>query len=217
MTDYAAARTAMVDRQVRPSDVTSFPIIDAMLWAPRERFAPAAQKDVAYADAPLALGGGRETLEPRTFAKMLDGARIGPDDLVLDIAPGLGYSTAVIARMAAAVIAIEPDETMAAQASDTLSALEVDNALVRAGDPVAGDPDHGPFDAIFINGAVGSAPATLLDQLKEGGRLVAIRHAEEGPRAVAYVKSASGVGERRLFDASAAYAPGFEPAGEFVF
>ena len=165
MTDFAAARTAMVDRQVRPSDVTSFPIIEAMLWAPRERFAPAAHKAVAYADAPLAQAPGREALEPRVFAKMLDGARIGPDDLVLDVAPGLGYSTAVIARMAAAVIAVEPDEDMARQATEILSALEVDNALVKSGEAPVGDAEHGPFDAIFVGGGVGRPPEALLAEL----------------------------------------------------
>lgn len=216
MTDYVAARTAMVDRQVRPSDVTSFPIIDAMLWAPRERFAPDAHRPVAYADAPLDQGGGREALEPRSFAKLLDGARIGPDDLVLDVAPGLGYSTAVIGRMAAAVIAIEPDQGMARAASETLAALEVDNVLVKAGDAASGDPEHGPFDAIFVNGAISETPAELLDQLKVGGRLVAIVVGNDGPRAVAFVKSDSGVAARRLFDASAAFVPGFEPKSEFA-
>lgn len=155
MSDFAKSRVAMVDRQVRPSDVTSYPIIEAMLKIPRERYAPAALRAVAYADAPLALGPGREMLDPRTFAKMLDGADIGPDDLVLDLAPGYGYSTAVIARMAAAVIAIEPSSEMAAAATEILNAEEVDNAIVSEGEPAAGDPAHGPYDAIFINGAVG--------------------------------------------------------------
>lgn len=216
MTDFKVARTAMVDRQVRPSDVTSFPIIEAMLHVPRERFAPAGLKDVAYADAPLAQGGGREALAPRTLAKMLDGARIGPDDLVLDIAPGLGYSTAVIARMAAAVIAVEPDEALAAAAGDALSALEVDNALVTAGDATAGDADHGPYDSIFINGAVETPPAALLAQLKDGGRLVAIRQDGASGRAVAWVRSGDEFVERRLFDATATVLPGFEAEEAFA-
>lgn len=216
MTDFQAARTAMVDRQIRPSDVTSFPIIEAMLWAPRERFAPAGHKAVAYADAPLAQGGGRFALEPRVFAKMLDGARIGPDDMVLDIAPGLGYSTAVIARMAAAVIAIEPDEAMAAAAAETLSALEVDNALVKAGDAAAGDAPHGPYDAIFVNGAVERAPDALIAQLKVGGRLVAVHQSGASGRAVAFIRTETGHVERRLFDASAPVLPGFEAPAEFA-
>ncbi|MEM7269145.1 MAG: protein-L-isoaspartate O-methyltransferase [Pseudomonadota bacterium] len=216
MNDFADSRTAMVDRQVRPSDVTSFPIIEAMLWAPRERFAPPSQKAVAYADAPLAQGDGRWALEPRVFAKMLDGARIGPDDLVLDLAPGLGYSTAVIGRMAAAVIAIEPDETMAAEASDTLSALDVDNALVKAGDPAVGDADHGPYDAIFINGGIEAAPEALLAQLKDGGRLVAVTMDGNSGRADAYIRSGDRFDARRLFDATAPVVPGFAVESEFA-
>ena len=216
MTDFAAARTIMVDRQVRPSDVTSFPIIDAMLRIPRERFAPKGQQDVAYADAPVARGPGREMLEPRVLAKMIDGARIGPDDLVLDLAPGLGYSTAIIASMAAAVIAIEADEEMAASAAAALDTLEVDNAMIRQGDPAAGDAAHGPFDAIVINGGVGAAPKGLGAQLKEGGRLVAIDMSTGGGRAVAYVRAGEELQPRRLFDATAPIVPGFEAEDVFV-
>ncbi len=216
MNDYAAARMAMVDRQVRPSDVTSFPIIEAMLAMPRERFTPLVARAVAYADAPLPQGEGRVGLEPRVFAKLLDGAQIGPDDLVLDLAPGLGYSTAVIARMSAAVIAIEAEEAMATEAADTLSSLDIDNAMVRQGEPAAGDPAHGPFDAIFINGGIGVPPEALLDQLKDGGRLVAITMDGPHGRAKAYVRSGDKFGPRRLFDASAPIIPGFEKVAEFA-
>ncbi|MGB0412476.1 MAG: protein-L-isoaspartate O-methyltransferase family protein [Pikeienuella sp.] len=217
MSDLSTARTAMVDRQVRPSDVTSFPIIESMLWTPRERFTPVAQRAVAYADLPVSLGNGREMLDPRTFAKLLDGARIGPDDLVLDIAPGYGYSTAVIARMAAAVIAVEPDEAMAAAASGALAALEVDNALVSHGDAAAGDPEHGPFDAIFVNVGVSSPPEALLAQLKDGGRMVAIEMAGGSGRAVVYVKTGERIATRRLFDAATPVAPWFEAEATFAF
>lgn len=216
MNDYAAARTAMVDRQVRPSDVTSFPIIEAMLAIPREAFAAPDARSVAYVDGPLPQGQGRYALEPRVFAKMLDGARIGPDDLILDLAPGLGYSTAVIARMSAAVIAIEPDETLAAAAAEALAAQDVDNAMVRQGAPAEGDPAHGPFDAIFINGAIGEAPKALLEQLKDGGRLVAITMDGAHGRAEAVMRSGDRFTTRRLFDAAAPMLPGFEKEAEFA-
>ena len=167
-------------------------------------------------DAPLPQGQGRFALEPRVFAKMLDGARIGPDDLILDLAPGLGYSTAVIARMCAAVIAIEPDEALAAAAAEALAAQDVDNAMVRQGAPAEGDPAHGPFDAIFINGAVGEAPQALLDQLKDGGRLVAITVDGEHGRAEVVVRSGDRFTTRRLFDAAAPVIPGFEKQAEFA-
>ncbi len=206
----------MVDRQIRPSDVTSFPIIEAMLSIPREAFAESGSRSVAYVDAPLPQGSGRYALEPRVFAKMLDGARIDPDDLVLDLAPGLGYSTAVIARMCAAVIAIEPDDALAAAAAEALSANGVDNAMVRQGDPTEGDPAHGPFDAIFINGAIGEAPQALLDQLKDGGRLVAVTMNGAHGRAESIIRSGDRFSARRLFDAAAPMIPGFEKEVEFA-
>ena len=138
MGDYQQARQAMVDCQVRPSDVTRYAIIQAMLDVPREQFVPRPLRDVAYAESEIALGGGRSMLSPRVFAKMLEAAQIGADDLVLDLAPGLGYSTAVLAQLAAAVVAVEPDEAMAKQASETLQRLEYDNVVVSAGDPAAG-------------------------------------------------------------------------------
>lgn len=217
MSDFAKSRVAMVDRQVRPSDVTSFPIIDAMLRIPRERYAPAALREVAYADAPLRLAAGREMLDPRVFAKLLNAADIGPDDLVLDLAPGLGYSTAVIAELAAAVIAIEPDETLAAAASETLEGEQVDNAMLSHGDAAKGDAAHGPFDAIFINGAVASAPNSLISQLKEGGRIVAIEIDGVNGRAMVYVKEGEQLQARPLFNATALIVPGFEAAEEFAF
>ena len=104
MTDFATRRRMMVDTQVRPSDVTKFPIIDAMLRIPREAFVPDAEKEAAYAGRNVRLAENRVVLEPRTLAKMLDAVNIDNDDLVLDIGAGFGYSSAVIARIAEAVV-----------------------------------------------------------------------------------------------------------------
>ena len=101
MTDFAARRRMMVDTQVRPSDVTKFPIISAMLAVPREDFVPAAKREAAYMSENIDLGEGRVVLEPRTFAKMLDALDITGKELVLDVGSALGYSSAVIAHMAA--------------------------------------------------------------------------------------------------------------------
>ena len=107
MTDFTNRRTLMVDTQVRPSDVTKFPIIEAMLHVRREVFVPDDKLEAAYAGENLPLGPGRVILEPRTFAKMLDGLAIEPTELVLDLGCGLGYSSAVLARLAEAVVAVE--------------------------------------------------------------------------------------------------------------
>lgn len=217
MTDFAQLRVAMVDHQVRPSDVTSYPIIGAMLRIPRERYAPAALRAVAYAETALPLAPGRAMLDPRVFSKLLDGAHIGPEHLVLDLAPGLGYSTAVIADIAAAVIAIEPDEALAAAAADILAAEEVENAILSHGAPAAGDAAHGPYDAIFINGGVSGPPTSLLAQVKDGGRVVAIEMKGASGRAMAYIRDGDHFQARWLFDAAAAIIPGFEAKEEFAF
>ena len=215
--DFAAAREAMVDTQVRTSDVTRYSIIDAMLRVPRELFVPKAWRDVAYAEAEIPLAPGRAMPTARTLGKMLDAAEIGRSDLVLEIAPGTGYSTALIARMAAAVVAIEPDEGLAAQANGALERLEAINAVVTQGDPTAGDAAHGPYDVIFVNGAVERVPDTLTDQLKDGGRLIAI-FLERG---VGQCRVVLCVGDtlatRYAFDATAPLIPGFETKRVFAF
>ncbi len=130
MSDFAERRRIMVDTQVRPSDVTKFPIIDAMLSVPRETFVPDALREAAYMGEHVDLGGGRVVLDPRTLAKMLEAADIDTDDLVLDIGAGLGYSSAVLARLADAVVAIEEDAGLAAEAERALSETNADNAVV---------------------------------------------------------------------------------------
>jgi protein-L-isoaspartate(D-aspartate) O-methyltransferase len=217
MTDFAAARQVMVDCQVRPSDVTRYAIIEAMLWAPRELFVAKARRDVAYAGAEVELAPGRVLLEPRTFAKMLEAAQIGASDLVLDLAPGTGYSTAVIARMAEAVIAIEPNAELADAAQSLLADLEVDNAVVSQGEPAAGDAAHGPYDAIFINGAVETLPETLIAQLKEGGRLVALFRQGVVGQCCVLTRARAGASKLYVFDADAPLLDGFERTAEFVF
>ncbi|WP_271215176.1 protein-L-isoaspartate O-methyltransferase family protein, partial [Pseudonocardia halophobica] len=140
MTDFATRRTMMVDTQIRPSDVTKFPIIEAMLTVPREAYVPQDRREAAYVGEHVAMGGGRVLMEPRTLAKMLDALDIQPTETVLDIGCGLGYSTAVIARMAEAVVAVEEDEALVAEAQRTLSSHGVDKAAVMAGKLADGAP-----------------------------------------------------------------------------
>ncbi|RJE87875.1 protein-L-isoaspartate O-methyltransferase family protein [Paracoccus onubensis] len=174
MIDFAARRTMMVDTQVRPNDVTKFPVIEAMLAIPREEFVPPSLRDVAYSGENLTVGEGRVMLEPRTLAKLVDMLDIEPDDLVLDIASGYGYSAAVIARMSEAVVAIEDDTDMAQEAEKRLADAGVFNVAALHGDLTEGNARQGPYDVILIEGAVEEVPETILDQLKEGGRIGAI-------------------------------------------
>ncbi len=216
MTDFAARRTMMVDNQVRPNDVTKFPIIEAMLAIPREVFVPGAKREAAYVGENLDLGGGRVMLEPRTLAKMLDALDIGPGDLVLDIGCGLGYSAAVISRMAEAVVAVEEDAGLAGQAEALLAAEGCDNAAVIEAPLSAGSAKHGPYDVIAIQGAAETVPQALLDQLKEGGRIGAIFM--EGALGVCRIghKIDGRVNWRFAFNATAPVLPGFEAARGFT-
>lgn len=217
MTDFSKRRTMMVDTQVRPSDVTKFPIIDAMLTVAREDFVPAAQREAAYVGENLTLGQGRVLLEPRTLAKMLDVLAIDGDELVLDVGCTLGYSTAVIAHMAQAVVAVEEDSDMAREAQDALVAAGADNAVVHVGPLVEGAAQHGPYDVIAIQGGVADVPEGLLDQLKEGGRIAAMFMAGPlGEVRVGY-KRAGKISWRLAFNATAPILPGFDKEMTFNF
>lgn len=216
MADYQTRRRMMVDTQVRPSDVTKFPIIDAMLAVPRELYVPAPKRDAAYMGENLELGRGRVVLDPRVLAKMLDLADLQPDELVLHIGAGLGYGSAVMARLAEAVVALEEDHELAAEAQAILSAQEVDNAAVIEGPLSEGAAKHGPYDAMLVEGAIERLPADLEDQLKEGGRIVAIFM--EGALGVCRIgyKLDGGLTWRFGFNASAPVLQGFERQGGFV-
>jgi protein-L-isoaspartate(D-aspartate) O-methyltransferase len=217
MIDYAAAREVMVDSQVRPSDVTRFPIIAAMLEVPREAFVPEGLRPVAYLGEHVPLAPGRVLLDPRVFAKMLDALNVGPSDLVLDVGCGLGYSAAVLARMAEAVVGLEEDASLAREAEALLPAHGIDNAVVQTGALAAGVPEHGPFDAVMIEGGVERLPEALAGQLKPGGRIAAIFAEGMGGQARLGMRTADGIAWRRIFDATAPVLPGFAATKAFEF
>ena len=150
MTDFAQRRTMMVDTQVRPSDVTKYPIIEAMLAVPREIYLPEASREAAYVGENLAIGAGRVVLEARTLAKMLDALDIQPEERVLDIGCGMGYSAAVIARLAGSVVAVEADEALAVAARRTLAAEGVTTAVVRVAPPFTPAPYAPALEAEWL-------------------------------------------------------------------
>lgn len=217
MIDFTAARTAMVDCQVRPSDVTLYPVIEAMLSIPREEYVPQNLRTVAYAADHLDIGEGRFVLDSRVMAKMLDALAIQPDELVLDIGCGLGYSTALIAHLAEMVIAVEADESMATEAGRILVEHSADNALVQNAPLADGAKQHGPYDVIVIEGGVEVLPDTILDQLKTGGRVGMIRMQGALGQCVIGHKTENGIDWRRAFDAAAPVLGGFNALSEFSF
>ncbi|MEP2829076.1 protein-L-isoaspartate O-methyltransferase [Parvibaculum sp.] len=220
MTDFAAARHNMVESQVRVNSVTDERIIDAIADIPRERFVPTARQGIAYMDEDVKIVDGtppRFLMEPRVFAKLVQLAEIGNDDLVLDVGCGTGYSTAVLSRIAGTVVALECDEALAAQAGATLSDLSVDNAVVVTGALPEGYAKQAPYDVIFINGMVSSVPESLQKQLREDGRLVCVLGDGVSGRARLYVRSGGSFSGRDAFDANVRFLPGFEPVESFVF
>ncbi|WP_375282300.1 protein-L-isoaspartate O-methyltransferase [Pseudooctadecabacter sp.] len=217
MVDYTSRRTLMVDTQVRPSDVTKFPIIDALLDTPREEYVPDRLRDAAYVGENLVLDGDRVILEARTFAKMLDAVDVQPTDVVLDLGCGLGYSTAVLAHMADFVVAVEDDAARVADAQSILTAQGVDNAAVFEGALAEGAAKNGPYDVIMVQGAVEDIPAALLDQIKEGGRMIAI-FAEGALGEVRIGRKIDGaVNWRMAFNAGAPVLSGFAKEAAFSF
>ena len=217
MADFETLRTVMVDTQVRPSDVTKFPIIDAMLSVPREDFVPDDRRDAAYVDDNLDLGAGRVILEPRTMGKMLDALDIQGSEVVMDLGCGLGYSTALLARLAEFVVAVEEDEARVTEAQANLSAHDVDNAAVVHGTLAAGAPKQGPYDVIVLEGAAEQVPETLVGQLRDGGRMAVLF--SEGALGVIRIgyKLDGAMTWRMAFNAGAPVVPGFERRPAFTF
>ncbi len=215
MADIPVQRRTMVDTQVRPSDVTKFPVIDAMLSVPREEFVPDEARSTAYCDGPISLGYGRAMLEPRTLAKMLDALNIQPNELVLDLGCGLGYSSAVIGHLAEAVIAVEEDAEMAAEAEARLVVTSADNVAVFAAPLAEGGPRHGPYDVALLQGGVETLPDAIVAQIKEGGRVAAIfSHGALGVCRIGW-KNGQSIDWRDAFNAVAPVLPGFVREREF--
>jgi len=210
-----SARFNMVEAQIRPSHVTDDRLLAAMMAVPREKFVPGSARALAYADVPVALAPGRYLLDPRSFAKLVQLAEIESTDRVLDVGGGTGYSAAVLARLAGEVVALEQDADLVRAASQLLANI-VGKVEVVQGGLVEGVKDRAPFDVIFINGAIEQVPDTLLSQLAEGGRLVAVLKDGQS-RAWLYLKENGQVGRRPDFDADVPVLAGFKKAMGFVF
>ncbi len=216
MTDFETRRRMMVDTQVRPSDVTKYPVLDALLEVRREMYVPDALRDVAYMDNSITLGENRIVLEARTFSKILDTLDIQQDEMALDIGCGLGYSAAVLGKLCEAVVAVEEDETLASEAEAILGSEGADNVAVVGGALTEGAAKHGPYDVIILEGAVEEMPEALTDQLKEGGRIAAVFM--DGALGMVRVglKSGGTISWRFAFNATAPVLPGFSKAPSFA-
>jgi protein-L-isoaspartate(D-aspartate) O-methyltransferase len=216
VSEFDQARNHMVDCQIRPSDVTDGSILAAFMHVDRHAFTPRSRLATAYADGEVITGDNRVMMRPRDMAKLIQAAEIKPSELVLDIAGGRGYSCAVLARLAETVVGLEDDEDSLSRSSDLLSAAGADNAVVIKGDLKAGVPGQGPFDVIFVNGSIEEVPAAWLEQLSDGGRLVAVIRRGPIGKATVFTCSDAGIGERVVFDSNASLLPGFEAEKAFA-
>jgi protein-L-isoaspartate(D-aspartate) O-methyltransferase len=216
--DYHSARLNMVDSQVRPNKVSDPAILEAMLFVPRERFVPAELRGIAYVDEDIPLGGGRYLMEPMVLGRLLQVAAIAPDDVVLDVGCGSGYASAVMARLARKIVALEEDPALARQAAARVAELAVSNVAIVEGKLAAGCPARAPYNVILLNGAVAAIPPAISGQLANGGRLVAVMQGTSGMgKAVLMTRVADSFGQRIVFDAATPMLPGFAAQPGFVF
>jgi protein-L-isoaspartate(D-aspartate) O-methyltransferase len=215
--DHARARLNMVENQLRPNRIDDPGLIAAMREVPRERFVPKALRGVAYADEDLPLPDGRYLIEPLALARLIQAARIKPNDVVLVLGCSTGYVGAVVARLAGTVILVAPDETSGKQLESLLEELGADNMVVVINpSPAAGHPEQAPFDVILLAGSVEHVPQALLDQIGEGGRLVAVIDDGRIGKGMVFTRLHGVVGSRVLFDAQIPGLPGIEKAVRFA-
>jgi protein-L-isoaspartate(D-aspartate) O-methyltransferase len=217
MIDFEAARVKMVESQIRTTDVTSHSVLRAFLSVPREAFVPETLKALAYADADVLIAPGRYLMDASPLAKLLQAAEISKDDCVLEIGAGSGYVAALLSQLAGSVIALENDPDLAEQARKNLSSFDCPNVEVVTGDLTKGHAASAPYDLIVVDGAIEEVPASLLDQLAEGGRLVAVVGYGNSAQAKILLREHGAISESSRFNLSVKPLPGFVKPKEFVF
>jgi protein-L-isoaspartate(D-aspartate) O-methyltransferase len=172
MTDYAAEREAMVERQLKRRGIAEQRILDAFLAVPREAFVDAAHAHLAYGDHPLPIEAGQTISQPYIVALMIQAAGIKPGDKVLEVGSGSGYAAAVISRIAAEVVGIERQHELVDAARERLERLGYRNVRIVEGDGTRGCPGEAPFDAILAAASGSHIPQPLVEQLNPGGSIV---------------------------------------------
>ncbi|HEX4864407.1 MAG TPA: protein-L-isoaspartate(D-aspartate) O-methyltransferase [Acidimicrobiales bacterium] len=169
---FRTSRLAMVDAQIAARDVEDGRVLDAMRTVPRHEFVPQEQVDRAYEDRPLPIGEGQTISQPYTVALMTELLDVQPGDVVLEIGTGSGYQAAVLAELTDRVYTVEILPKLARQASRTLDGLGYTQVKRKIADGYFGWPQNGLYDGIIVTAAPDHIPAPLVEQLKEGGRMV---------------------------------------------
>ncbi len=221
--NFKAARLAMVESQLRPNGVRDPRLLNAFASIPREGFVPEDQKALAYMDeavlaAPASAGSpARYLLPPMVLARMLQFANPPATGRALDVGGATGYSAAVLAQLCAKVHALESSESLGETMKQCLARAGIDTVSVHTGALNAGLASEKPYDLILVNGGVSKEPRELLEQLAEGGRLVAIVGKGWLGHAYLFTKNSGVISGRAVFDAGAEILPGFEAKPQFVF
>lgn len=214
---WETARWNMVNNQLFTNKLTDDQIAGAFLSVPREEFVPKSLRSVAYMDEGIDLGNGRMLIEPVTFARLLQAAEITSTDIILDIGCAHGYSTAILAQLAATVVGLEKDQDTIFAAEAKLAALQINNVAIVAGELAAGCKEQGPYDCIFVNGAIEMIPEAYTAQLADRGRMAVVERKGQSSKAVLYTSQEGLISRRVLFDAMVPVLPGFELAHKFQF
>jgi protein-L-isoaspartate(D-aspartate) O-methyltransferase len=170
--DFAAARNRMVDTQLARRGIADPRVLDAMRAVPRHVFISEELAGEAYADHPVPIGFGQTISQPYIVAWMVEQLRLTPSSRVLEVGAGCGYQTAILARLAAEVFAVEIVDALTARARATLDLLQVVNVHLETRDGSLGWPEHAPFDGIVVAAAASEVPPALVEQLAPGGRLL---------------------------------------------
>ncbi|MFC5720942.1 protein-L-isoaspartate(D-aspartate) O-methyltransferase [Streptomyces gamaensis] len=159
-------------RALRAAGIRDERLLGAVRATPRAAFVPAGQETVAYQDVPVPIGHGQVTTQPSLSALMIEGLRLTGDEHVLEVGTGLGFQTALLARLAADVVSVEIRPDLAEEARNNLARQGIRTVELRVGDGSEGVPDRAPYDAVLVSAAFPEVPEPLAAQLRPGGRLV---------------------------------------------
>lgn len=215
--DFAQARMAMVDSQVRTNDVTDPALVGAFRAIPRENFVPEAARAAAYADFEPEAAPGRRLLSPRDLAKLLQALGPRNGEKALELAGATGYGAAIVAHCVRSVVTLDPSPDLSFAARAALDKSGLANVTAVCTEAKAGWPDSAPYDVIFLNGAAEIVPEPWLAQLAEGGRLGVIVRGGRAGEARIYLKSGGKCAYRVAFDAAPPVAPGLHRPKTFAF
>ncbi len=172
-TDYDKEREHMVESQLVLRGIKDRRVLDAMRQVPRHLFIPKDMRDLAYCDGPLPIGQGQTISQPYIVALMTELLELTGQEKVLELGTGSGYQAAILSRLVSQVYSVERHAALAEQAEKVFAQLGYDNIVISVGDGTLGWPEHSPYDAIIVTAAAPDVPQPLMEQLADGGRLVA--------------------------------------------